>query len=167
MSMGVNMTTDSGTRKRDKFVFFGGIPTEPDIKRLRERWPEEEMKVGDVIKYEDLQKFLGLHKDSKRFRTVTHRWRRIVESETHIILGAETGVGFKVLSEPEKVLLSGSKLRMAGRAASRSHVILQRTDRKQLSHEDLQAVNHQQSVSAKILASASLRSNAAPLPVLE
>ncbi|MGD9818458.1 MAG: hypothetical protein AB7V04_07130 [Desulfomonilaceae bacterium] len=138
-------------------AFFGGLPTDMDIKRLRERWPDAEMKPGDKILYDAVAGVIGAKYRSSRFTSVTNQWRKVVERESNIILGTEPATAFVVLNESEKLDMSGQKLRMAGRAARRSWVVGSRIDRKQLSCEEARRLDHNVSVTAKIISSTQIR----------
>lgn len=140
-----------------KRMFFGGVPTELDIKTLRNRYPDNGMNAGDFIGYEELEGLLGLTRDTYRFKTVVSRWRKIVEAASGRILGAVPGEGLKVLKEGEKVDLSRAKLRSSSRLARRSLVVLARTDRKALTAQELAFYDHQQETGAKILAAAQIK----------
>lgn len=140
-------------------VYFGGVPTDIDVKKLRERYEDVTLTPGTLIPYDEVAELLQLPKNNLRFRTVTNRWRRIVENETNIIIGTLPGEAFKVLNESEKVDLSGSKLRSSGRYARRSYVVGSRVDRKALTDDEVRSLDHKLSVSAKVLAAAQLRQN--------
>ncbi len=138
-------------------LFFGGLPTEPEVNRIRSAYPDAELTVGQVIPYDNIAAIIGAAYKSNRFRSITNVWRKKVEKETNKIIGTEPGVGFVVLSESQKVNLSGSKLRSAARFARRSYMVASRTDVKQLSEEEARRLTHQINVTAKIIASAQLK----------
>jgi hypothetical protein len=137
--------------------FFGGLPTGMDVKRLRERWPDAKMQPGDRMLYSDVEEIIGAKYRSTRFKSVTDQWRKVVERESNIIIGTEAATAFVVLNESEKLDMSGQKLRMAGRAARRSWVVGSRIDRKQLSCEEARRLDHNVSVTAKIISSTQIR----------
>ena len=143
---------------KKKDLYFGGVPMEPDVRKLREQYPEGRMKPGQVMSYDEVEAVLKVPKDSGRFYGVTNKWRKIVEEETGIILGVERGEGFKVLAEGEKVDLSGNKLRMAARAARRSYLIASRVDIKKLTDDDKARLDHYIVNSSKTLAAMQIKS---------
>ena len=147
--------------------FNGGVPTDVDVKALREAYPEHRMEPEMVIPYAEAERLLKLSKGSNRFRGVTGRWRKLVEAETGMVIGVERGEGFKVLNEPEKIDLSGSKLRSAARAAHRSYEVGSLVDVAQLTHEDRRRLNFYTLKSAKLIAAAQVRSGKNLLPDLE
>jgi hypothetical protein len=140
-----------------KDLYFGGVPTDLDVKKIREVYPEHQMRIGQVIPYSQIVAIIGANYGTSRFFSVTNAWRKKVESETSIILSAQEGTHFRVLSETEKVDLSASKLVSAAKHARRSFVIANRIDVKQISQEDKQRLDHQVNVSSKIIASSKLR----------
>jgi len=147
----------------EKTLFFGGLPTEPDVKKIKEAYPDSELVTGKLIPYQDIAELIKQPFGTSRFRTVTNAWRKDVEKLTNKIIGVEPNIGFKVLSEPEKVVYGGQKLKMAGRAARRSYVIAARTDVLQLTDTERARLNHQTTICGKIIASAQLK-NVPQLP---
>lgn len=150
----------------NKELFFGGLPTEPDVKKLREMFPESEMKPGKTITYEDVSVIINAPYGSSRFMGVTTQWRKIVEKETNIIIGTKPGEAFVVLSESEKVGLSGDQLRKAGRRARRAWVVSQRIERASLTEEERRRLDHHQGVASNVIASAQLRNGRKQLPAV-
>jgi hypothetical protein len=147
-------------------LFFGGIPAQPDVDKLRRAFPDSRLLPGYIIPYAEIEKIINVPASDSRFRSVTNKWRREIERETNKIIGVNPGSNFVVLSESEKVDLSGRKLNSAARAAKRSYVIIARTDLQQLTDEERARVQHQTDFGAKILASAQIRSRL-ELPILK
>jgi hypothetical protein len=146
-------------------VFFGGIPTGPDIRLLREMYPDSEL--GEtVIPYQKVAEILRCDRNSNRFKTITNRWRKLVEVESGKVLGVKKGEGFVVLNDREKLDLSWQKLRTAARCANRSRVVASRVSISNLSSEDRARLEHNSKVSSGILAVAQIKSNQ-PLPTME
>lgn len=131
--------------------YFGGIPTEPDVKKIRETYPEEDLEIGEIVKYEEIEKLINVNRKSHRFKGVTNHWRKAVFDEKNILIAAERGIGFKKLSEGEKVGQTSLHLRKAGRAVNRSYVIIGKIDTRQLSEEQRRQLDHNQTISSKIL----------------
>jgi hypothetical protein len=141
----------------NKQSFFGGIPTEPDIRKLRETFRASEMFPGKTINYDDVSKIINTPANSSRFKTVTNRWRKLVEQEDGLIIGTVPGEGFKVLDEAEKLNLSVSKLKGAGRLSRRSYMVASRIDRKCLDDDELCRLDHVSARSSAILAAAQIK----------
>jgi len=138
-------------------VYFGGLPTEPDVKALRSAFPDHALVPGKVIAYGEASDVIRAPYGSARFQTVTSAWRRIVEKETNKIIDVIPGEAFVVLSESEKVDVGGKKLREAGMAARRSFVICARVDVLGLKEEERLRLSHLQDVQGKVIAAAQLR----------
>lgn len=133
-------------------VFLGGVPTDVEVRDLRSRWPESEMKPGDVIPYEVVEEMIGAKRHTSRWASVTGRWRKIVERETpHLVVGTERGVGFKVLSAAEKLDLSETKLDTAARAVRRSYKVAARVEVKELDDDERARLSLAQHRGAAIL----------------
>lgn len=148
-------------------LFAGGVPTEPEVRALREAFPEGEMKPGQVIPYEEVERVINTRRDDNRFRSVTTRWRKVVERETgDVVLGSEPNVGFKVLDNTAKISLGHSKLTTAVRSSRRAYVLTARVSPKELSEEEKTRWLALQRRSAAMIATAQIKSTA-PLPTLE
>lgn len=165
-------TTESPMRAKDTSMtgnlYFGGIPTEPDVKALRDAYPETEMTPNSVIPYEEVEAVIGVQKDSARFRTVTDRWRAVVQQENKaLVIGTERGVGFKVLTNHQKLNLSNAKLKTAARSARRSYALTAKVQTDQLTEEERERLTTIQRRSAAFLASQQIKSKETDLPSLE
>lgn len=142
-------------------LFFGGIPTEPDVRALREAYPEKDMKTGTLIPYADVAKLIHCDKDSSRFHTVTSRWRRMVEREAdRIVIGTEANVGFKVLDNSQKLDLGHSKLTSAVRSTRRAFILTSRVEIKALTEEERERLTNLQRRSAAVLGAAQIKATA-------
>jgi hypothetical protein len=147
-------------------MFFNGIPTGTDVRRLRAAFPDETLKPGTIIPHSEVATVINTPVGSPRYLTITNIWRKIVESETDKIIGVERGQGFKVLSEGEKVFLSGNKLRSSGRMARRAFVIAGRVDLKQLSDQERVEYDHSTKRAVAIMQAAKLKGTPV-LPIIE
>lgn len=141
-------------------IFSGGVPTAPDVKRLRDNFPDNTLQVGQQVKYGEVEKILGCSKHSYRFKTVTFRWRRLVEKESNVIIGTDTGKGFVILDDHQKLSLSGSKLRTAARFAKRSYIVAGHINRRNLTDDEASRLDHQGKVAGAVLAAAAIKRNA-------
>lgn len=81
-------------------VFFGGMPTQIDVDKLREAFPAIE--EGDEIRHEDIESVLGLERGSNRYKTVVEVWRKKMLNDG-VDLGALAGIGFKSLNPTERI----------------------------------------------------------------
>jgi hypothetical protein len=114
-------------------LFFGGVPTAPDVNRLLKEYPGDVLVTGTVIPYEDIAAVINVQVEANRFKSVTGAWRKALENDFNIILKAGSPPGsFVVLSNGEKVDYSRGKLRSAVRASRRSLKISATVDLSQL-----------------------------------
>ena len=101
-------------------LFFGGIPTDIELKKLCDHWPETQMSIGDQFTYDEIATIISVRKKTTHLRTITNRWRKHIEALTGQILGPFDGKGLKVLSDSEKFSLRKSKTKSARKYTLRS-----------------------------------------------
>jgi len=70
-----------------------GMPIDPDVKKLLERWPEENFEVGMIVTSDDVAETMGNEKDSHRFRSVVAHWKAYLQKRG-VRLAAVTRVGY-------------------------------------------------------------------------
>jgi hypothetical protein len=142
-----------------------GLPTDPDIQAIRERWPDGKLAQGDEIPYRQMEQVLGVERGTYRWNTITRRWRKLVEEDSRIVIGTSAGTSFVVLRETGKLNLSRSKFKSAARAAKRSFVVADLVDANQLPEDGKKALLFIQHRTATMIATAQLR-KPADLPKL-
>ena len=134
-----------------------GVPTEPDVERLRKQFPPQELHVGQIITFETVETILNREGDcakgSHRFRTVTGRWRDEYEALYMIRLGAERGVGFKVLNSSERLVESSCHLKSSFKQAIQSNRRCAAIPANTLTEVEMKRSDHILAVSAKVIAS--------------
>ena len=145
---------------RKDVMFFGGIPTEIEVKQLREAYPDESLITGKVIPYSEIEEIINVSRSENRWRTITGRWRRIIEKEMGIILAPdpEGTLSFKVYLDGEKVVLSRKKIHTAGRYARRSYMVASKVNTKELTSQEKVQYDHYIQQSVAILNTAKLKS---------
>jgi hypothetical protein len=146
-------------------LFFGGVPTTPDVNRLEEAYGRELLTAGTLIPYVDVTEVINEQPGTSRFKSVTHAWRKKMETDYNIIIDCEIeSQAFIVLTEGGKVELSRSKLGRAVKAARRSYVISARVDLKQLTDDERKAHDFNTLKAANVIASGQLRNGRKALP---
>lgn len=140
-----------------KNIFIGGIPTSPDVRKIRQKYPDKDLEVGATIEYEKIASLIGEKVGSYRFKTVTSSWRKVVEKESAIFIGTNPGVEFVVLNEREKLDLAGAKYRHSLRASRRANIVASHVDRKEISKEEATRLDFIDNRSAAILSMARLK----------
>lgn len=143
--------------------YFRGVPTEPSIQKLRDAYPE--MKIGDRIPYSAVERLIGCKRESFRFKTITARWRKLIEHERDLVIGVVPTIGFEILDDPQKLNLGASKLKSAIKTARRSYTIFSRVDRAALSASDQSRLIHEEHKAATTMACGLIK-RTAPKPNL-
>jgi hypothetical protein len=138
-------------------IFGGGVPTDIDLRLLKDAFPVDKMAVGQLMPYAKVAAAIRCEVGSCRYRTVTNRWRKTIESEHGIIIGTKSGEGFIVLDDHEKLDVSSSKLRSSRRFARRSLQVAAKIDRKMLSAPELSTLDINTLRAASITATAQIR----------
>jgi hypothetical protein len=125
-------------------AFFGGVPTNIEVRALREAYPDDSLTQGRLIPYPEIEALIKCPRDSNRWRSVTDRWRKTIEREVGVIIAPDPmkSPAWKILLENEKVVASGAKLKTAGRMARRSYVLASRVDVKQLTEQEKAEYDH-------------------------
>lgn len=140
-------------------LFKIGLPTGIDVKRLRERYPDNQLLPGVTIQYSDIYPIIGVKEDNGRFRSVTNAWRKAIMSESGIILRAQDKK-FVVCDNAEKAQLSIDKTKMAARATRRSTIIGKLVDRNALTEDQLKRFDFSQRFNASVMALQSVKRQA-------
>jgi len=147
---------------------FGGVPTDPDIKRIRDRWPDSDLAPGQSIACDDVATVLGLPKTSHRFQTVTARWRKLVErGPTALVIGRRDGE-FRVLAPGQVVNANERDFRGGFKRFRRGSIRgVRSVDVSQLSDDEKKRHDLHAKLAGKVLAVSSIRKDQAALPRLE
>lgn len=82
-------------------AYFGGVPTALDVRRLEEHFGD--LKPEAEITHEEVEQIIGVNRTEHRYRTVTNAWRKHMLTQSNIEIGAVNGIGFRVLSDAERV----------------------------------------------------------------
>ena len=136
-------------KKVESKIYKGGVPTDTDVRMIRDMWPDETLD-GHIATKEEVAELIGAPVRSYRFGTVTSRWRRFVEEDTGKIIGLKQGK-FYVLSDTDKVDLTCSKQRTSIKAMVRSAQVSSRVDRRRISAMDKKRIEHAEMVSSRVL----------------
>lgn len=120
-------------------LYFGGIPTEPDVNLLLRKYPAYE--PGMSIPYEEVEQLLNVHWQTKRFGTVTRSWRRRILRMFNQDLSPRGGQ-FVVLHPHERINKQGGRLRSGIMIVGRSGRHLAMVPRQELSDIDIKRLDH-------------------------
>jgi len=98
--------------------------------------------MGDLLTHEQLEATIGTARNGARYRTVLAAFRRNVETDLNLVLGADPGRGLKVLTDSERVGCGVGKVRSSGRAIVRATTLVSGADRRNLGAEDAARADH-------------------------
>jgi hypothetical protein len=129
-------------------VWRAGVPTAPDVDAMMARWGS--VKIGDVIAHSEIERAIGARRSTDRYQTVVTAFRRRLERDQNVVLGAVPGVGYKVLSDAERVDAGYGKLATSGRAVRRAGTLAQGVESQDLTPEYRARATHLVAVSATI-----------------
>ncbi len=109
-------------------AYFGGMPTDLDVRKLIETFPE--LVEGACVTHDEIEAVIGVDRHSNRYRAITIAWRSKLLRDENMEIGAVNGVGFEVrtpegrMSSSIKGFQSGTKKQL--RSVKRA--LLVRTD---------------------------------------
>jgi len=114
-------------------VFFGGVPTAPDVKKLMDHFgvPEENV----LLNWTEIEEVIGEEKGSSRFTSVTGAWRKKLRKDHNIEMIPEIGKGLKAANPHERVDLAGGLIHKATNSIKRSISVADKTDVTRLDEE--------------------------------
>ena len=147
-------------------LFFGGIPTEPDVLRIMAAIHPEE---GDEILHETVEDLIGCSRKSARYRTITAAWRNRMMRDHNVHIAALFGKGFTVLRPTERVEY-GIKRGISGvRTVRKGAYYAERAPSDQLDAVDKQKQMHMSRLATAVIdaANQSLRVIAPPKPAAQ
>ena len=129
-------------------TYFGGMPTDVDVRILREAFgvPAE----GAEIAYADVADRIKAPVGSARFRTVTTRWRKQLQQDNDCFLVARNGA-FRAATPSERLDVGEGKLRSGIRGIRRGGSIIDSTDRSRLTEDERKRADHGSGVRTTML----------------
>jgi len=114
-----------------KQLFFGGVPTAPDVKKLDDTLgvPKE----GDVIAWAVLEKIVACARSDYRFTSVVSSWRKKLEREHNVLMIAEPGEGLVAATPDQRIDWAARKVKHGRRSIVRGSAVAATTDAARLS----------------------------------
>lgn len=132
-------------------LFFAGLPTGPDVRKLETAFPDVLSMRGQVILHEQIEQILGHKRTESRYRTVFSAWRRKVERETGVVItGIGVAGGFRVLADGEQVSFGVRQRVSAARKIKRAWTVISAVDSNKLSAQESAVRDHEMRAAAKI-----------------
>jgi hypothetical protein len=119
-------------------VFSGGIPIDPDVEKLKERFgiPQE----GVTIRWSEIEAVIDTPYRSHRFNSVVSKWRKKLRFESNVIMKAINGIGLQAADPESRVVLTNRKGKSAVKMIVDAEDIARTTDSTRLS-EDSRKIN--------------------------
>lgn len=143
--------------KAEPKVFRRGVPTDVDVNKLREKYPDAAMQTGKLITYTDLEKDLSISRDKSRFGNILRRWRKLLEEESGLVTKARAGIGIVICDDRSKVELANEKRRFAINNARRSMTISGLVNVRNLTDEERKVHDHNANLMASVIAIAQVK----------
>lgn len=119
-------------------TFFRGVPTAVDVKTLDDffKVPAE----GALIRWTEIEEVLKMQKDSYRYKTVVHTWRKKLLREHNILLVAEIGKGLTAATPDARIDWSGKKVAQGRRYIIRGSTVAATTDKTRLTESNKESM---------------------------
>ena len=121
-------------------LFFGGIPTAPDVDALIEEFGVPE--IGVLVSYSKVSEVIGVSKDKSRFKSVTGAWRKHLYAEYNVFMKAIMNDGFMAMSPSERITFGSKGMKRKVKGMNKIIDILGATPKNDLSKDELLAQNH-------------------------
>lgn len=107
-------------------LFFGGIPTEVDVKKLETAYGTPT--PGAVLKHEEIERVIGHAWKTARYTSVLNQWRNRLYRSANIVSVVDAGIGVRFLHEHERVGLCRGRLKQSAKHMRRTAVVANSTD---------------------------------------
>ena len=98
--------------------FFRGIPSGPDVAKLIDAFGIPE---PGIITHDSISKVIDQPLETHRYVSVVHQWRKRLMREYNIQMVGERGVGYRILSETERVDFARHGLARNAKLVVRQH----------------------------------------------
>lgn len=112
-------------------LFFGGVPTGPDVDALMAEIPAE---PGTSVTYDRVAEIVGLDRTSSRWKTVTQAWRKRLFRDRLIQTSAEGGAFHFLTADAAQDKCRG-RFNTIGRAVGRNRLRVEAIDPTDLTTE--------------------------------
>jgi hypothetical protein len=131
-------------------IFKAGMPYGPDVRRLMEEFPPEELIEGKEISHIDIEKIIGYAKGTARYYGVVNSWFTHERTEHNIVIVWNPPDGAKILAPAEVLEFAETKVHQKAKGLGRATRKLTWVDRDRLNDTGRQRLDHQLGVAAKI-----------------
>lgn len=121
-------------------LFFGGMPTEPDARKIVEVILK--LEPGAVAPYSDLEAATGIKRGTHRFATVLSAAKRTLLRDHNVRVVAARSEGLKRLKEDQRISVAAQEFGGAAKRIRRATIEASRIRTERLSVEDANVVTH-------------------------
>ena len=135
-----------GNGGKDAKLFFGGVPTEPDVKKLHEAFGVPDR--GAVVSHSEIAAVIGVYRDESRYWTVVNRWRKDIEQEHGIVSDVDPGNAVEFLTDERAFDFGLKKRRSAIRVHWRHNTIIHLVRAEKLGKAARDRLDHTRTSSA-------------------
>lgn len=142
-------------------IYRKGIPTHIDVNKLREAFGVPE--PGTRITYSQIEDVTNLERGSFRYQTVVNAWRSKLDRENNVLFRALNGEYFEVLDSHGRIDVAGRKKKYGFRMLAKATNIASRTDRTDLTEDELKTQDHLTNVWARVQLLDQVRNQASSL----
>lgn len=125
-----------------------GLPTKPEVDKLINQF--RNLKPGDKIYYEQIERLIGVKKDTYRFRSIIVAWRKQLRNEYNIELAAVMNEGYQVMNGSERIEFAAKTTKYGVKRVRRAGDVVLRTNRIDLKPEERIIADHLVKVAAAI-----------------
>lgn len=129
-------------------IYNRGVPLAPDVTLLLSEY--RDMPDGMEITHESLELLIGQCKNSRRYKTVIHAWRRFIFRDKNILLASIRGVGYRVANPHQRVCVAIGKIKTGMKHIKRASTIMLQTDHALLDGEDLRLYQHHKTLYGRL-----------------
>lgn len=142
----INQESEMNAKTNSK-MFFGGIPTRPDVQAIMDKIVLE---AGQTVSKSEISQIIQQPEDSSRFYTVTTAWRKRMFSELNLEIIVD-GDNYRALLPHERLSHNVGKFTRSGRMIARTMRSAATIKASDLSQDEQVRLSHFQRSTAAIL----------------
>lgn len=132
---------------KQRVVF--GVPTTVEVQLLLDTFGIPAR--GSMIRYDEVERLLGMERSKTRFRTVTSAWRTAIFRDHGVASFCQRNIGFSFCSPPEQIDESSRGLVQGLRRVSKAVKKAARTPREALSPNETRKLDHTHTIGSVVL----------------
>lgn len=132
-------------------LYFGGLPTAPDVRTWLDRWPIETLVPGKVLRPAELAAAIGVQPGQNRYRTVESAFRKMLRRDHNIEFRKQHGE-LTIMGPDDRILYAGGRQESGVRIIKRSGKMIYRTDTSKCSPEMKKIAEHRVRLAATVSA---------------